>query len=145
MNNSRYTVDHCTLIDLGTTMTDSGFYVDPLRNGIEAPFPVKRMYYLFDIPMDMIRGGHAHKELRQIVVAIKGSFSLKLTDGNRDRIIILDNPRTGLYLVPGIWRDLYDFTPGATCMVLASEVYDEKDYIRDYESFLLFKNETCGV
>jgi len=139
MSNINYSVEDCTLLHFGTTRPGPVSYIDPLRNELESPFPVKRMYYLFDIPMDKIRGGHAHKELRQIVVAIKGCFSLKLADGRKERIVILDNPRTGLCLVPGIWRDLFDFTPGATCMVLASEVYNEKDYIRDYGEFLIHK------
>jgi len=135
-----YSVNNCTLIDFSVTGTGAGFFVDPLRNGIEAPFPVKRMYYLFDIPHNkVVRGGHAHKALFQIVIAIKGSFSLKLSDGYNDRLFILDNPMTGLHLVPGIWREVFDFTPGATCMVLASEVYDEKDYIRNYDEFLLYR------
>jgi dTDP-4-dehydrorhamnose 3,5-epimerase-like enzyme len=135
-----YSVNNCTLIDFGVTDTGAGFFVDPLRNGFEAPFPVKRMYYLFDIPDNkVVRGGHAHKALFQIVVAIKGSFSLKLSDGYDDKLVILDSPMTGLLLVPGIWREVFDFTPGATCMVLASEVYDEKDYIRSYDEFLIFR------
>ena len=135
-----YSVNNCTLIDFSVTGTGAGFFVDPLRNGIEAPFPVKRMYYLFDIPHNkVVRGGHAHKALFQIVIAIKGSFSLRLSDGYNDKLVILDNPMTGLRLVPGIWREVFDFTPGATCMVLASEVYDEKDYIRNYDEFLLYR------
>ena len=134
-----YSVNNCTLTQFGITDTGAGFFVDPLRNGIEAPFPVKRMYYLFDIPLNKVRGGHAHKALFQIVIAIKGSFSLKLSDGCDDKLVILDNPMTGLLLVPGIWREVFDFTPGATCMVLASEVYDEKDYIRNYDEFLSYR------
>lgn len=139
MNNMNYSVNNCTLIDFGVTGTGTGFFADPLRNGIEAPFPVKRMYYLFDIPFDKGRGGHAHKDLFQIAIAIKGSFSLKLSDGTNDKLVIMDSPMTGLLLVPGIWREVFDFTPGATCMVLASEVYEEGDYIRDYEEFLTYR------
>jgi len=134
-----YSVNNCTLIDFSVTGTGAGFFVDPLRNGIESPFPVRRMYYLFDIPLNKARGGHAHKDLQQIVIAIKGSFALKLFDGRNEKIVILDNPMTGLHLVPGIWREVFDFTPGATCMVLASEIYDEKDYIRDYDEFLTYR------
>ena len=134
-----YSINNCTLIDFNVTGTGAGFFVDPLRNGIGSPFSVRRMYYLFDIPLNKARGGHAHKALQQIVVAIKGSFTLKLSDGHNDKIVMLDNPMTGLHLVPGIWREVFDFTPGATCMVLASEVYDEKDYIRDYDEFLTYK------
>jgi hypothetical protein len=97
------------------------------------------MYYLFDIPLNKVRGGHAHKALQQIVIAIKGSFALRLFDGRDEKLVILDSPMTGLHLVPGIWREVFDFTPGATCMVLASEVYDEKDYLRDYDEFLAWR------
>jgi len=134
-----YSVNNCTLIDFSVTGSGAGFFIDPLRNGFEAPFPVKRMYYLFDIPGDKARGGHAHKALKQIIVAIKGSFAIKLSDGFAEKMVTLDNPGTGLRLTPGIWRELFDFTPGATCMVLASEAYDEKDYIRNYDEFLAYK------
>src|SRR5438445_7630326 len=130
MNNTNYSVNDCRPVEFPVSGTDTAFLVEPLRNGIEAPFPVKRMYYLFDIPDNKVRGGHAHKALQQIIIAIKGSFSLKLSDGLSEKIVTLDSPFAGIHLVPGIWRELYDFTPGATCMVLASEVYDEKDYIR---------------
>lgn len=134
-----FSVNNCRLIDFSITGTGAGFFVDPLRNGIEAPFPVKRMYYLFDIPLNKARGGHSHKALQQIVIAINGSFALKLSDGRDEKLVNLDSPMSGLHLVPGIWREVFDFTPGATCMVLASEVYDERDYIRDYDEFLTWR------
>gem|GEM_PF-145405 len=145
MNTTSSSVNDCTLVDFPVSGTDTAFLVAPLRNGIEAPFPIKRMYYLFDIPDDkVVRGGHAHKALQQIIIALNGSFSLKLSDGLSEKIVILDSPFTGVHLVPGIWRELYDFTPGATCMVLASEVYDEKDYIRRYDEFLSYKQQPNG-
>jgi hypothetical protein len=140
MKDMNYPVDKCTLIDFRTIKTDAGSITHALRNGIEIPFAVKRMYYMYDIPVEKSRGGHAHKNLQQVVIALKGSFSLKLHDGYRSKIVRLDNPQTGLYLVRGIWREVFGFAPGAICMVLASEVYTESDYIRNYEDYLAWKN-----
>lgn len=139
MKDMNYSIDKCTLIDFNTTGVNSGFITNPLRNSKEIPFEVKRMYYMYDIPVDKMRGGHAHKKLQQVVVALKGGFSLKLSDGYKSRIVRLDNPQAGLHLVKGIWREVFDFTPGAICMVLASEVYDEADYIRSYTDYLAYK------
>ena len=105
------------------------------------PFDVKRIYYLYDIPGGESRGGHAHKELRQLIVAAGGSFNVLLDDGINKKIITLNRPDYGLLLVPGIWRELMEFSSGATCLVLASQIYDEDDYIRDYIEFQNFKNE----
>jgi WxcM-like, C-terminal len=98
------------------------------------------MYYIYDIPTLMQRGGHAHKQLKQIVIAIKGSFFLKLHDGQSSKIVVLNSAEIGLLLTPGIWREVFEFTPGAVCMVLASETYSEDDYIRDFNGFMTYKN-----
>lgn len=103
------------------------------------PFDVKRIYYLYDIPGGEDRGGHAHKELRQLIVAASGSFNILLDDGKNKKIVTLNRPDYGLLVVPGIWRDLMDFSSGAICMVLASEVYEEEDYIREYQNFEDYK------
>jgi hypothetical protein len=105
------------------------------------PFEVRRIYYLYDIPGGESRGGHAHKELYQLIVAASGSFSVLLEDGQNKKIVTLNRPDYGLLIVPGIWRELFDFSSGAICLVLASTKYDETDYIRDYESFLISKNQ----
>lgn len=97
------------------------------------------MYYIYDIPLEQSRGGHAHKNLQQIVIALQGAFSLTLHDGSGSRCVRLDKPGTGLHLVPGIWREVSGFTPNAICMVLASEIYEESDYIRNFEAFLDFR------
>ena len=104
------------------------------------PFDIKRVYYLYDIPSDAYRGGHAHKKLRQFLVPLSGSFDVILKDGNDTKIVTLNKPNKGLLIVPGIWRELENFSSGAVCLVLASEVYDEADYIRDYKDFILSKS-----
>ncbi len=99
------------------------------------PFDIKRIYYLYDIPGGENRGGHAHKELRQLVVAASGSFNVLLDDGQNKKIVTLNRPDYGLLVVPGIWRELYEFSSGAICLVLASRKYEERDYIRNYKDF----------
>lgn len=113
--------------------------ITPLQNGIEIPFDIRRVYYLYDIPAGETRGGHAHKELEQIVIAVSGSFDVTLDDGKNIKTISLNRPYLGLYLLPGIWREISNFSSGAICLVLASEIYDEGDYIRDYRSFQEWK------
>jgi len=105
------------------------------------PFDVKRIYYLYDIPGGEDRGGHAHKELHQLIVAASGSFDVMLDDGINKKVVTLNRPDYGLLVVPGIWRELMEFSSGAICLVLASMVYSENDYIRDYTEFLTHKNE----
>lgn len=103
------------------------------------PFSIRRMYYLYDIPGGASRGGHAHTDLYQLIVAVSGSFNVLLDDGTNKKIVKLNRPYFGLYIVPGIWRELFEFSSGAVCMVLASEKYEEKSYIRDYQGFKNFK------
>jgi dTDP-4-dehydrorhamnose 3,5-epimerase-like enzyme len=104
------------------------------------PFDIKRVYYLYDVPSGSERGGHAHKELKQFLVALSGSFDVVLNDGNEELIITLNKPFQGLLINPGIWRELQNFSSGSVCLVVASEVYIEEDYIRDFVEFKLFKN-----
>lgn len=103
-------------------------------------FDVKRIYYLYDIPGGENRGGHAHKELRQLIVAASGSFNVLLDDGINKKVVTLNRPDYGLLIVPGIWRELMEFSSGAICLVLASEIYSESDYMREYAKFKEFKN-----
>lgn len=103
------------------------------------PFPIKRIYYLYDIPGGESRGGHAHKELFQLIVAASGSFDVLLDDGENKKIVKLNRPNYGLLVVPGIWRELFEFSSGAICMVLASHQYDENDYLREYQDYLRHK------
>lgn len=100
------------------------------------PFKLSRIYYLYDIPGGESRGGHAHKELYQLIVAASGSFEVLLDDGINKKIVRLNRPNYGLMVVPGIWRELFEFSSGAICMVLASDKYNEEDYIREYATFL---------
>jgi len=110
-----------------------------VENGKTIPFDVKRSYYLYDVPGGESRGGHAHKELRQLIVAASGSFNVTLDDGNVKRTFMLNRPYQGLLVVSGIWRELNDFSSGSVCLVLASMKYDEKDYIRNYGDFIRYK------
>jgi len=103
------------------------------------PFEIKRVYYLYDIPGGEARGGHAHKELHQLIVAASGSFDVLLDDGKNKKVVTLNRPDFGLIVVPGIWRELMEFSSGAICLVLASHLYDESDYIRDYQDFKIIK------
>ena len=110
-----------------------------LQSGVEIPFDIKRIYYLYDVPGGESRGAHAHKKLRQILVAASGSFDVTLDDGHSKKTITLGRPFMGLYIKPGIWRDISNFSSGVICLVLASELYSAEDYIRDYDEFLDFK------
>ena len=111
-----------------------------VENSSTIPFEVRRTYYLYDIPGGESRGGHAHRKLQQLIVAASGSFSVTLNDGRVKRTFVMNRPYQGLLIVPGIWRTLEDFSSGSVCLVLASEKYEESDYIRDYEEFIKYKN-----
>ena len=133
-------VYNCTIIELDKHNAPQG-NISVVSNNKDVPFEVKRVYYLYDVPGGESRGAHAHKELSQLIVAASGSFSVTLDDGFVKRTFILNRPYQGLYVVPGIWRTLDDFSSGSVCMVLASHGYDKDDYIRDYEEFIKYKNE----
>ena len=100
------------------------------------PFDIKRVYYLYDVPSGSERGGHAHKNLKQFLIALSGSFDVILKDGIENKTITLNKPNEGLLINPGIWRELNNFSSGSVCLVIASEVYIEDDYIRDFEEFV---------
>lgn len=102
------------------------------------PYEIKRVYYLYDVPSTSSRGGHAHKKLQQFLIALSGSFDVVLDNGKQRRAITLNRPDRGLLIPNGIWRELENFSSGAVCLSLVSEVYDELDYIRDYEKYLCF-------
>ena len=127
------------MIELSRHHSDRKGNITVIENGVTVPFDVKRTYYLYDVPGGESRGGHAHKDLHQLIVAASGSFTVTLDDGSVKRTFLLNRPYQGLLVVPGIWRTLDDFSSGAVCMVLASEGYDEADYIRDYNEFLKLK------
>ena len=109
------------------------------------PFDIKRIYYLYDIPGGEARGGHAHHELYQLIVAASGSFDVLLDDGQNKKIVTLNRPDFGLMIVPGIWRELFEFSSGAICLVLASLKYDQNDYIRDYNDFKELKTNDTRI
>ncbi len=128
----------CTIIELDKHHHEKG-NITVVENSTTIPFEVKRSYYLYDVPGGESRGGHAHRELSQLIVAASGSFSVTLDDGKVKRTFLLNRPYQGLYVVSGIWRTLDDFSSGSVCLVLASHIYDEGDYIRDYQCFLEYK------
>ncbi|SMO35065.1 WxcM-like, C-terminal [Flavobacterium nitrogenifigens] len=104
------------------------------------PFDIKRVYYLYDVPTGSERGGHAHKDLQQFLVALSGSFDVVLNDGKEETIVTLNKPYEGLLIKSGIWRELRNFSSGSICLVVASEVYIEEDYIRDFDEFVEYVN-----
>ena len=128
----------CSVIELAKNHIHKG-NISVVENNKEIPFSIKRIYYLYDIPGGEDRGAHAHKELYQLIIAASGSFDIILDDGNVKRSVTLNRPYIGLLIIPGIWRELINFSSGAICMVLASELYDEKDYIRNYNDFINYK------
>ena len=108
--------------------------------GNTLPFKVNRIYYLYDVPSDAYRGGHAHKALYQLLIPLAGSFDVHIKDGIGTKTINMNKPHRGLLIVPGIWREIDNFSSGSVCLVLASSEFDETDYIRDYKEFLAFKD-----
>ncbi len=107
-----------------------------LEENREIPFTMKRVYYIFDTRKDVVRGMHAHISLQQVLVCVHGSCKITLDDGKERETVTLDDPSEGIYISNLVWRELFDFSEDAVLMVIASEIYDESDYIRDYDSFL---------
>lgn len=105
------------------------------------PYDIKRVYYLYDVPSNSTRGGHAHKELQQCLIALSGSFIVVIDDGEERKEILLNRPDKGLLIPNGIWRQLIEFSAGAVCLSLVSAEYDEADYIREYSDFLVYTHE----
>lgn len=108
--------------------------------GEAIPFEMKRVYYLYDIPSGGRRGGHSHKDCIELLVALSGSFDVILNDGNEQKTVTLNKPNVGLLIPNGIWRELENFSSGSVCLVLASDVFKEEDYIRNFEEYKLSKN-----
>lgn len=132
---TKHSVYDCGIIELDRHHSQRKGDISVVENGKEVPFDVKRIYYLYDVPGGSDRGGHAHKELYQLIIAASGSFTVMLDDGTNKKSFMLNRPYQGLLVKPGIWRILTDFSSGSVCVVLASERYDENDYIREYEDF----------
>lgn len=133
-----YNVDDCFLIELPKIYNLSG-NITVLENSKDIPFDVKRIYYLYDVPMGSERGGHGHYDLEQYIIAASGSFNFVLSDGETTKEFFLNDPSKALYIKPGIWREIKNFSSGSICLVLASHEYNEDDYIRNYDDYLKYK------
>lgn len=110
----------------------------------DIPFDIKRVYYMYDTADGVVRGKHAHKSLQQILICISGSCKILLDNGTEKKVVMLEKPYEGLYVTNSMWREMFDFSPNAVLMVLASEVYDESDYIRNYDEFLEYAKNNQG-
>jgi dTDP-4-dehydrorhamnose 3,5-epimerase-like enzyme len=128
-------IEKCQIIDL-PIVSDPRGNLTFIESGHQVPFDIQRVYYLYDVPGGAERGGHAHKGLHQLIIAVSGSFDVELDDGREKKTIQLNRSYQGLYVCPMIWRELSNFSSGSVCMVLASNLYDEDDYYRDYSQFL---------
>ena len=131
---NKNSVYDCVILPLSKIHNRAG-NITIVEGQLNIPFEVKRIYYLYDIPGGEDRGGHAHLELTQLIVAASGSFDVLLDDGINKKIVTLNRPDYGLLVVPGIWRELMEFSSGGICLVLASHKYDESDYIRNNDNF----------
>ncbi len=128
-------IERCQQIDL-PKINDPRGNLTFIEGERHVPFDIKRVYYLYDVPGGAERGGHAHKDLHQLIIAMAGSFDIHLDDGHSKKTMHMDRSYYGLYVCPMIWREIDNFSSGAVCMVLASEYYDELDYYRDYGQFI---------
>lgn len=137
MKNS--TVFDCSILPLAKIHNRAG-NITVVTGNETLPFPIRRIYYLYDVPGGEERGGHAHRDLHQLIVAVSGSFDVMLDDGKNKKIVRLNRPDYGLLVTPGIWRELFEFSSGSVCLVLASELYSENDYLRDYAEFKVIKS-----
>lgn len=137
----KYSVFDCSIIEFDKHFDQRHGHLSVVENGQTLPFDVKRVYYLYDIPGGEGRGAHAHRDLEQLIIAASGSFTVTIDDGKCKRSFFLNRPYQGLYVKPGLWRDLEDFSSGSVAMVLASDVYKKEDYIRDYQDFLSYRNK----
>ena len=130
----------CKIIHL-PKISDARGNLTFVESDTHIPFEIKRVYYLYDVPAGEVRGGHAHYDLEQYIIAASGSFEVILDDGVNSKRVFLNRPNLALHIVPGLWRELDNFSSGSICMVLASNIFEVKDYIRDYNEFLKFKNK----
>lgn len=140
MESKKTTIDNLELIEIPKIEDKKGRGNLSVIEKDCIPFSVKRVYYLYDVPSNAYRGGHAHKNLYQFLIALSGSFDVVLDDGTNKTKITLNKPNKGLLIPNGIWRELENFSSGSVCLVLASEEYDESDYIRKYKKFLSYKS-----
>lgn len=132
------TIYDCSVIEIDKHHHEKG-NISVIENGNTVEFEIKRIYYLYDVPGGESRGGHAHKNLYQFMVAASGSFDVILNDGELKRSVSLNRPYRGLLIVPGIWREIENFSSGSVCLVLASDLFCEDDYIREFDQFKKYK------
>lgn len=134
-----FSIDTCQMVELPKISDPRGnlTFVESQRH---IPFGIQRVYYLYDVPQGSERGGHAHRALHQLLIAVTGSFDVHLDDGREKKTVHLNRSFQGLYVCPMIWREIDNFSSGAVCMVLASAYYDESDYYRDYPEFCKVAN-----
>lgn len=135
MNFKKSTVYDCSVIEMPRIANRAG-NITPLTSNLELPFAIRRVFYLYDIPGGESRGAHAHKECHQFLVAASGSYEVLLDDGRTKRLVQLNRPYYGLHIPPGIWASEINFSSGSICLVFASHIYDETDYIRDYSLYV---------
>ena len=132
---NQVTFNNCSLIDL-PKISDPRGNLSVVEGNRAVPFEIERVYYLYDIPSGAERGGHAHRELQQLIIAVSGSFEISLDDGWNQKNVVLNRPYRGLYIGPMIWHKLHGFSSGAVCLAFASAYFDEADYFRDYQEYL---------
>jgi len=138
------TVNDCPVINLSKIENRKG-NLTPVENGIDIPFDIQRVYYLYDVPGGETRGGHAHKDLQQFIVAVAGSFDVILADGFERKTVKMNRSSYGLYVPQMIWREIVNFSTGAISLVLASLPYTEEEYIRNYDDFLKLKKSMVNL
>jgi dTDP-4-dehydrorhamnose 3,5-epimerase-like enzyme len=129
-------IENIKIIDIPKIVDDEGRGNLAVIEKDTYPFAIKRVYYLYDVPSNAYRGGHAHKEVHELLIALSGSFEVLLDNGKTKQKVMLNKPNKGLLIPTGIWRELDNFSSGAVCLVLASDVFDEGDYIRNYDNFI---------
>ncbi len=133
------TIDDCRIVELGKHHGATG-NLTVVDNGKTAQFETKRVFFIYDIPGGVSRGGHSHKTLRELIIATSGSFEVYVNDGKREQTFTLNNPSKALLLPAGVWEELRNFSSGAVALVLASIPYEPTDYIRDFQEFIKYKN-----
>jgi dTDP-4-dehydrorhamnose 3,5-epimerase-like enzyme len=134
-------IDDCRVIDL-PKISDLRGNLSVVEGGLNIPFEIKRVYYLYDIPGGSSRAGHGHKELQQLIIAMSGSFDVVVDDGHQSKKFNLNRSYYGLYIPKGMWREVENFSSGGVCLVLASTLYDPNDYFHDYDDFKKFANQS---
>ncbi|HUX57558.1 MAG TPA: FdtA/QdtA family cupin domain-containing protein [Bacteroidales bacterium] len=134
---NKASIDDCVLLKLPCIEYRAG-NISFVENGMNFPFEIKRVFYIYDIPGGLSRGAHALKTCHQLLIAVSGSFDVEMDDGINRKIIALKSPSSGLYIPPGIWATEKDFSSGSVCLVIASSVYSEDDYIRDYDNYKIY-------